>query len=142
MGSCRRDGQLILVLMNSLSPTGALVKLKDRYGLISEQRFDSLYNLLSVTNAMGRETKYTYQSVDLPGSETGPDGATAEWDYDVDGNLVVSRDPIGREKRTEYDAVGNITSEIDAENGRIVYQYDLEDNLLSITNEIGERLEV
>ena len=38
--------------------------------------------------------------------------------------------------------MGNIKSEIDAENGRIVYQYDLEDNLLSITNEIGERLEV
>lgn len=124
------------------SPDGRLVRLADDYGLLSTQRFDALYNLVSVTDAVGRETKYTYRTVDVPATETGPGGATVEWEYDADWNEVVSRDALGRERRTEYDTGGNITAEIDALRGRVEYIHDLEDNLRTIINEKGERLEV
>jgi RHS repeat-associated protein len=129
-------------IRRQMSPDGTYLRLFDVEGVLYEQTFDELDNLIADVDASGRETKYIYRVMDTPEAELRPGGAVESYDYDAALNLTTVIDPLGRVRRFEYDSSGRLSAEINPGGGRVSYQYDLEGNLIAVVNPRGERLEI
>lgn len=129
-------------VVREASPDGHEVRVFDRFGMLFQQWFDALSNLVRHVDAGGRETRYTYRAVDCPAEVTEPGGATDRYVYDAALQMVAHTDPLGRVRRYEYDSSGNVIATVDPLGGRIRYVYNLEDDLLRVVNEKGEALEI
>ena len=99
--------------------------------MASHFAYDSNGNLSSRTDALGRVTSYTYDSmgrkltmtVPVPSGSTAA-AATTTYSYDDFGNLTQTAAPLGRTTKSSYDANGNKQSDTDA-NGKVTnYYYD------------------
>ena len=79
-------------------------------GPATRYAFDSSSRLASVTDALGRETSYSYDAAGNIDVVTRPGGATTQFDYSAAGNLLSSTDPLDRESTFTYDAQNHPTS--------------------------------
>ena len=123
-------------------PEKRFVRVLDVEGVLFEQDFDGLGNLLWERDASGREYRYTYTAVDNLASEVGPSGETSRYTYDAAQNLVSYADALGRVWAFASDEFNHLVSETDPLGLRTTYEYDLEGNLRRIRNETGEVYEI
>jgi YD repeat-containing protein len=113
----------------------------DALGGRTERELDALGNLIALTDAAGRTTRYTYdgqgrpvriqspgstalepmvlsvrydEALGLPIAVTDPAGGTTQHRYDVRGNLVETVDALGQRTHIAYDSRGLPTSITDA----------------------------
>lgn len=82
----------------------------------SQQNFDALGRLMSVT---------------------GNNGQVVSFEYDRNGNLSVQRDVVGRTLRTDYDAADRPTLSTAADGGQTRYDYDAAGRLVAVTDPRG-----
>ena len=97
----------------------------------SQFSYDANGDLASKTDALGRTTSYTYNSLGqkITMTEPIPSGsnaaaATTTYTYDAFGNLTQSQAPLGRTTSSTYDSNGNKLSDTDARGNTTSYKYD------------------
>jgi RHS repeat-associated protein len=97
----------------------------------SQFSYDANGDLISKTDALGRTTSYTYNSLGQKVTmiEPIPSGsnaaaATTTYTYDPFGNLTQTQAPLGRVASSTYDGNNNKTSDTDARSNTTNYQYD------------------
>jgi RHS repeat-associated protein len=106
----------------------------------SQFTYDANGNMAGRTDALGRFTSYTYDSLGnkltttlpLPNSNSSAAATTTTYTYDAFGHLTQTAAPLGRTTGSTYDANGNKTSDTDARGNVTSYQYDAL-NRLTIT---------
>jgi RHS repeat-associated protein len=106
----------------------------------SQFTYDANGNMAGRTDALGRVTSYTYDSLGnkltatlpLPNASSSAAATTTTYSYDAFGNLTQTAAPLGRTTSSTYDANGNKTSDTDARGNVTSYQYDAL-NRLTIT---------
>jgi YD repeat-containing protein len=107
----------------------------------SQFTYDSNGNMASHTDALGRTTSYTYDSLGhkitmiqpLPNSNTNLAAATTTYTYDTLGNLIQTAAPLGRTTSSTYDANGNKITDTDPLGHITTYQYDALNRLTTTT---------
>jgi RHS repeat-associated protein len=107
----------------------------------SQFTYDSNGNMASRTDALGRATSYTYDSLGhkitmiqpLPNTNTSTATATTTYTYDALGNLTQTAAPLGRTTGSTYDGNGNKISDTDPLGHITIYQYDALNRLTTTT---------
>jgi RHS repeat-associated protein len=107
----------------------ALLKIRqkngDRYDTLQQLSWNDQQRPLSITDAAGQRTQYTYNQAGQLTRQTNALGGTREYRYDEAGQLVQILNGHGRaQTRYTYDAAGNIASETDSEGHTVKHQYD------------------
>lgn len=101
-------------------------------GHASQFNYDTYGDLISTTDALGRTTTSTYNSLGQKISMTEPPATsstsaaagTTTYQYDAFGHLTQTTAPLGRVTSSQYDANGNKTSDTNARGNTTSYQYD------------------
>jgi RHS repeat-associated protein len=108
--------------------------------MASQFTYDSGGNMASRTDALGRTTSYTYNSLgqEISMVEPLPPGisasaATTAYTYDAFGNLTQTAAPLGRTTGSTYDANGNKLTDTDARGNITSYAYDALNRLSTTT---------
>ena len=105
--------------------------------------YDSLGQLVSVADPLGRTNAYHYDAAGRPIRQIFPDGSAADFTYDSEYNLT-SVTPPGRPAHTFlYNAVGLLTQYTPPQIGKdesVVYRYDSERNLTNIALPDGQQV--
>jgi RHS repeat-associated protein len=103
----------------------------------SQFSYDANGDLISKTDALGRTTSYTYNSLGqkITMTEPIPSGsnaaaATTNYTYDTLGNLIQTQAPLGRTTSSVYDSNGNKLSDTDARGYTTNYHYDALNRLI------------
>jgi RHS repeat-associated protein len=107
----------------------------------SQFSYDANGNMVGRTDALGRTTSYTYNSLGqkttmvtpTPASLTGTAASATTYTYDAFGNLTQTAAPLGRTTGSTYDANGNKTTDTDARGNVTSYQYDALNRLTATT---------
>jgi len=98
----------------------------------SQFTYDGNGNLIGRTDALGRTTSYTYDSLGqkltlttpTPTAPTGSSASTTNYSYDQLGNLLLTAAPLSRTTSSTYDGNSNKISDTDARGNVTGYQYD------------------
>jgi len=110
-------------------------------GMASQFTYDASGDMASRTDALGRTTTYTYDSLGhktatvtpTPTTLAGGPASTTTYQYDALGNLIQTAAPLGRTTGSTYDANGNKLSDTDARGNVTTYQYDALNRLTTTT---------
>jgi len=93
---------------------------------------------LSVTDATGRTTQFTYDPIfNKVTSITDPSGNVTHFNYDGAGNLVTSTDANGNTTSYQHDYSGLVVQSTDALNQKTKFAYDGFGNLITATDPLG-----
>ncbi|MCG8409240.1 MAG: putative Ig domain-containing protein [Phycisphaerales bacterium] len=113
--------------------------------LVTESEYDANGNIIRVTDARGKTTRFTYNHAnrrirtifhdDTPGDLS--DNLYTEVTYDKAGRKIAERDPAGMVTRFEYDEIGRLAKVINALDGETTYTYDELGNRLTQTDAEG-----
>lgn len=152
-------GNVIERLHNHITGT-SLDWEKDANGNTTSYEYDTNGNMTKITDAMGKETLYTYDpnfnqiltetdandvvtryEYDTRGNNTkiirdsgGPLQSGIAFTYNSNGNMTGRTDPLGNTTRYIYDTNGNITQIIDPLGQTTTFTYDNRGNRLSETD--------
>ncbi|AOK56975.1 RHS repeat-associated core domain-containing protein [Burkholderia stagnalis] len=85
---------------------------------------DAEARLLTHTDALNRQTRYSYTAAGLISKRTNARGDSLEYAWNRLGQLVALRNENGAEYRFGYDAAGQLTQIADMRRGEIQYAYD------------------
>lgn len=111
----------------------------DGNGSVTHYKYDSKGNLVSVTDAAGKEVKFEYEPVFNGLSKiTDKKKNTASFLYDGSGNLTDVLLPLGVTGKMTYDGKGNAVSVKDGNGVTTQFSYDAQDNLTKVTTPVGE----
>jgi len=97
---------------------------------VTTLKFDGYYRLISQTDGLGYETKYTYDGLGNRTSVTNANGKKTLYGYDLNGNLTRVTDPLGKITANQYNAGGDLVARIDAKGNKTTFEYDSKGNLL------------
>ncbi len=89
-------------------------KVTDPLGNETRYTYDSKGNLLSVTDANGHKTSMEYNEFGQVKSVIDPLGQTTAMSYDNYGNVATTTDPLGNQTVLHYDAISRPVETIDA----------------------------
>lgn len=142
---------------------GDLVTVTDRAGAVTRFTYDGAHNLLTVVDPMNRPAlRNEYDSagrllrhIDAAGKVieysrdpaarqevvTDRNGHSRLLEYDLRGNVVYEKDAAGNEVRRTFDARDNLLTETDAA-GTTTYTYDEDNAVRSLTDPLGNRIEL
>ena len=116
--------------------------------------------IASVTDHLGRATRYSYDELDRLSELTKPDGSKVSVAYEDGGNTKIVTDENGNATRYRYDArdnlvqvrlpnvytayyrydgLGKLTETVDMRNLKTLYRYDEAGNLIEKVNPNGSR---
>ncbi len=110
------------------------VSFKDRAGRETKRTYDKLDQLISVEDALGRKSLYTWCHCGSLRKMTDPVGHKTNWEHDLEGRIVGKTYADGTEVRYQYERGGDrIQSRTDALNQTANYTYNLDDTLAQIT---------
>ena len=106
-------------------------------GTVTNYHYDEVGNLRSVTNANGKTTSYTYDSLNRLTLSKYADGTNETYAYDNDGNMVSKLDRKAVQTSYYYDSLNRIS--IIGYHGppwgsNDLYTYDKAGNLLQLTS--------
>jgi RHS repeat-associated protein len=138
---------------------GQITRLVDENGNATDYVTDSVGRLVAQRDALGNETKYTYDA-QLISSITDPLGntvrfeydnagrvtrqiypfnAVSEFGYDALGRRTSETDPLGRTTTTNYRPDGLIASITNPQNQKTSFEYDLAGNQTAVIDPLGNR---
>jgi len=92
-----------------------------------------LGRLLTVTDALGQVTKYSYDEVGDRISQTDANNHATSYAYNRRGRRTQRTLPLGQAESYSYDAAGNLTSRTDFNGKTTTYSYDAGSRLLQKT---------
>jgi RHS repeat-associated protein len=87
--------------------------------------YDNMGNRKSVTDPLGRITRYDYDPLNRLAAVTYPDGGAMTLGYDASGNLRSVRDPRGLTTSYAYDALGHLLSRTSPDTGTTSFSYSV-----------------
>lgn len=120
-----------VTLSAGLTDTGPVTSASTSYA------YDSVGNLVSMTDAAGKETTYTYDVLDRLITRTDAAGGTVGYIYDSVSNVVGFTNELGRTWSFAYDALDRLTTTTNPLGGTVARTYDVNSNLTSFTDENG-----
>ncbi|MDZ7684928.1 MAG: hypothetical protein U5O39_07850 [Gammaproteobacteria bacterium] len=94
--------------------------------------FDGLDRLISINDALGGESTFTYDRRDNLTSVTDAEGVTTTYRYDGHDNLIEEVSTASGTTRHRYDAAGNRIETTDARGIVTRYRYDAISRLVAI----------
>jgi RHS repeat-associated protein len=100
--------------------------------------YDALGNVLSVTDALGKVTNYSYDAASRLTTVTDPDGHATTYDYDAVGNLVARTDASGHITSYEYDLAKHLVSSSDPLGNDWVLTHDGNGNVVTYEDPRGQ----
>jgi len=86
--------------------------------------YDNNGNLLSVTDAASRITRFSYDALNRTATQTQPDGGQIQYGYDGNGHLGSIKDPRGLTTTYGTNGFGQVTSLVSPDTGTTSYTYD------------------
>ena len=110
----------------------------DPLGNATQNVYDTGQRLVSIVNAQGGATGYTYYSNNLKQATTDALGNTTFYSYDGNGNLLTSTDASGNATTFTYDANNNLLSVTDPLSHQTTFTYDTKGNLLTAQDAAGD----
>ena len=114
-----------------------MVSVTEALGHVTSYTYDALGNLTSETDALGNTVKYTYTPEGWLKTVTDAEGRITRYTYDRTGN-VLTADHAGEQTETNtYNELGLLTT-VTAAEGDTLYQYDEAGRLISVTQPNGE----
>jgi RHS repeat-associated protein len=137
--------------------SGRLLAQQDATGHAETYTYDGT-RLASVTDRLGRTTRFEYDAADHRIRQIDPLGGVTQYVYDgadrvvkltdamgnttvnhwmPNGMLAGATDSLGNSITYEYDADGNRTAVIDARRDTSRFEYDSNDRLIKFTNALG-----
>jgi RHS repeat-associated protein len=137
---------------------GETTAITDALGDVTTYQYDLNQNLITTTDALGRQTINGYDADNERTSVTRPDGGIVRTGYDPAGNVMTTTDalarsttydydalnrpismtdPLGRTTLTGYDLAGHVITSIDALGHSTIYGYDAANERTSITRADG-----
>jgi len=137
---------------------GETTALTDAVGGVTTYQYDLNQNLITTTDALGRQTINGYDADNERTSVTRPDGGNVSTGYDPAGNVMTTTDalarsttydydalnrpismtdPLGRTTLTGYDPAGNVITSTDALSHTTLYGYDDANERTSVTRADG-----
>ncbi len=129
----------------SYNAFGEMTAITDALGNVTTYQYDPNQNLITTTDALGRQAINGYDAVNERTSVTRPDGGIISTGYDPAGNVMTTTDalahgttygydtlnrpismtdPLGRTTLTGYDLAGNVITSTDALGHSTIYAYD------------------
>jgi RHS repeat-associated protein len=118
-------------------PMGRLVAVKDALGRTTRYTFDTQGNRTRRTNAAGGTETWEYDPSGRIVSYTDPLGRRTKYSYDARGQLVQTTDPSGRSITDDYDAAGQLVQRAYADNTSVRFTYDQAGRRSSMTDTTG-----
>ena len=94
-------------------------------GQVVTLQYDGNGNLLSRTDAQGRETRWTYDGQDRAISVKTPDAGTTTYTYDRTGAVRTVRDPRGLTTTYTLNGFGDALIQDSPDTGKTTYTYDI-----------------
>jgi RHS repeat-associated protein len=91
----------------------------------------------SVTNALNQTASTTFNAQSLPASSTDAVGRITRYEYDSVGNITKVTDPAGKIATLVYDADSNLVSTTDPLGSKYSFVYDVKSNLTGMTSPLG-----
>jgi RHS repeat-associated protein len=92
---------------------------------------------VTVTDAVGHHTTYTYDDDGLPIMVQAPDGTATAYAYDAVGRVICVTDPLERTTRYVYDAAGNRVEIQRPDDSRIRMVYDADNRPVQVYDANG-----
>ncbi|MFZ6721382.1 carbohydrate-binding protein [Undibacterium sp. Ji49W] len=142
------DGNIYVTNYSYLGNTNLIGSVSQTDG--SQQSFtyvtlSGTSHIASITDALGRVTKFSYDIQNKTTTVTDPLGNSNVYTYDEQNRFVKVTGPaingVQQQVQYRYDAAGNMTQLIDASGNSTQYLYDGQGNLLVQTDSLGGRIE-
>ncbi|MCP3938116.1 MAG: RHS repeat-associated core domain-containing protein, partial [Actinomycetia bacterium] len=128
-------GQEILYAYDSL---GDLVSVTDRVGATTRFTYGANHLVEEIENALGiRAVRTVYDDDGRMTSMTDASGRTVSFDHDLEANREVVTNRLGFSRVFEYDERGNMVRETDELGNVTLRTFDDSDNLLNETDPLG-----
>ncbi|MBB3121582.1 RHS repeat-associated protein [Massilia violacea] len=93
-------------------------------GQRQEYRYDNNGNVVTITDAAGRVTRYEYDAQNRVTRMTAPDYGATVYDYDDEGQLQSVQDPRGLVTSYAYNGFGDPVRITSPDSGTTTYDYD------------------
>jgi RHS repeat-associated protein len=106
-------------------------------GTIRTQAFNAVGEVISSTDALGRETRYEYDAKGNLAAVVDPLGGTTRYAYDAEDNLVRQTDANGNVTRFVYDENGRMTQRIYPDGSTESQTYDAAGRVATMTGPDG-----
>jgi YD repeat-containing protein len=116
---------------------GERISVTDAQGNTTSFTYDARGNRTSSTDALGNVTTYTYDVMNRLTSIVQPGGATTSFAYDTRGRRTSVTDANGQTTAYQYDDADRLVAVTDANGSVTSYQYDTENHLAAITDALG-----
>ena len=111
---------------------GNILSMKDALGGVTTYTYNENNLLTAVTDPKGGKTTNLYTAAGLLASTTDAEGRTTAYEYDGNQNVVSVTDGRNNTTRYGYDALNRLASVVDREGHTSIYNYDAKGNLTSI----------
>lgn len=115
-------------------PENLLATSTDALGRSTTYTYNSVGDLISTTSPGGHTTTNTYDAAHRLISTTSPAGATTSYTYDNAGRMLTMTDAGGAVTTHTYDAGGRLTKTTDDLGRDTMFTYDAADRLVSTTD--------
>ncbi|MBD3239505.1 MAG: hypothetical protein GF331_02895, partial [Chitinivibrionales bacterium] len=119
---------------NLLSTHNSATDATTEYAYIT---IDSVDYIESITNALGQQTRFGYDSAGNLVRLIAPGGDTTAIAYDETALPVAVTDPLGRTVGTAYDSLGRVVARMTPMGDTTTYTYDRYGNLAAVTDPTG-----
>ena len=108
-----------------------LVSQTDAAGRQTQYEYDENGNLSKVTDALGHETTYVYDAENNLIQRTDANGNSTVFSYDANNREISKMYPDGSTHQLVYDSRGNVITQVNANAAIIDFEYDALNQLLS-----------
>lgn len=110
------------------------VAFKDRIGRVTQLAYDSMRQVHTEIDPLGRKTQYEWCNCGSLGKLTDPAGNVTQWHHDIEGRVVSKQFADGTNYTFTYNPItGNVATRTDARSRTTTYSYNLDDSLSGIT---------
>lgn len=112
---------------------GNLVTLTDPRGKVTAYAYDARNRRLSVTDPLNHKTAWTYDDAGNRLTEKRADNGVTSFEYDVMRRRTRATDPLAQVTQWAYDLAGNLQTLTDARNNAHGFTYDLRNRKTRMT---------
>ncbi len=109
----------------------------DEWNIVTSYQYDVRGNLISVTDTLGRATRFIYDNAGRLITVRDPDGNISSNAYNAAGQLISTTDALSHATEYEYDDVGRLITTTDALEGTTTTHYNPDGTVASTVDTLG-----